>query len=121
MSPRRITRNLWLLSLLLAALCAWAPASPGATVPLTTTRIAQGLSNPVYVTAAPGDTTRLFIVEAYTGRIRILNLKTGLVNATPFMTQTGMIAVGEQGLLGMAFHPAYPDSPYFYVNYTRRP
>jgi glucose/arabinose dehydrogenase len=25
---------------------------------------------------------------------------------------------GERGLLGMAFHPQYPDSPYVYVNYV---
>src|SRR3954463_6167371 len=47
-------------------------------------RVATGLSQPVYVTHAPGDTSRLFIVEAnssYNGaggqqiaRIKILNL-----------------------------------------------
>jgi glucose/arabinose dehydrogenase len=90
-------------------------------IPFTTTRVVAGLSNPLYVTAAPGDTARLFIVEGYTGHIKILNLQTLVVKAQPFHTQTDIVASGEQGLLGLAFHPAYPDSPYFYVNFTRAP
>ena len=45
--------------------------------PLSTERVASGLSRPVQVAAAPGDTERLFIVEqrsGSTGRIKILNL-----------------------------------------------
>ncbi|HUR30025.1 MAG TPA: PQQ-dependent sugar dehydrogenase, partial [Saprospiraceae bacterium] len=29
-----------------------------------------------------------------------------------------IINSGERGLLGLAFHPQYPDSPYIYVNYV---
>jgi len=109
------------LSFLSALLVCVSAAIPAHAIPFTTTRVAFGLSNPLYVTAAPGDTTRIFIVEAYTGLIKIFRLQTGTLNPTPFHTQTGIIASGEQGLLGMAFHPAYPDSPYFYVNFTRDP
>jgi len=88
--------------------------------PLTTVRIASGLSLPLYVTAPPGDTTRLFIVEQRgadnRGRIKIL--KNGAVLGTPFLT-TGLLATaGEQGLLGLAFAPDYATSGRFYIDYS---
>jgi glucose/arabinose dehydrogenase len=84
---------------------------------LGTVRVASGLFRPVYVTSPPGDTARIFIVEQHTGNIKIV--KNGTLLGQPFMTQTGLTTGNEQGLLGLAFHPEYPDSPYFYINYTR--
>lgn len=81
-------------------------------------RVAAGLSDPVYVTAPPGDTSRLFILQQ-TGQIRILNLATGAVNATEFIDIRPQITTGgEQGLLGLAFDPNYATNRKFYVNYT---
>jgi glucose/arabinose dehydrogenase len=88
---------------------------------LTTTRVAQGLTLPLFVVAPPGDTDRLFIVEqrsGTSGRIKILNLHTGTVNATPFLTVNGVSTGNEQGLLGLAFHPDYAANGFFYVNFT---
>jgi glucose/arabinose dehydrogenase len=94
-------------------------ATPAQALPaLTTTRIASGLSRPLYVGAPPADDGRLFIVEQHTGRIRIYNKNTGTVNATPFLTVGGLSTGSEQGLLGLAFHPAYATNGYFFVNYT---
>jgi len=72
-----------------------------------------------FVTHAPGDFNRLFIVEK-PGRIFIYNIKTGSLNASPFLNITGLVNDGgnEQGLLGLAFHPDYQNNGYFYVNYT---
>ena len=96
-------------------------------------RVASGLVSPVFVTHAPGDRDRLFIVENgfpfdgdnATAEIRILNLKTGVVEATPFLSITGVASQNEGGLLGMAFHPDYfstdpmnPGRGKFYVNLT---
>ena len=68
------------------------------------------------MTAAPGDTSRLFIVEK-TGAIRIL--KGGAVLAQPFLDISGQVSRGgEQGLLSMAFHPRYASNGLFYVNFT---
>ncbi len=92
-----------------------------ATTPLTTTRVATGLDRPLFVTAPPGDSSRVFILEQITGRIRILDLATNTLRPSPFMTQTGLATVGEQGLLGLAFHPQYAANGYFYVDYTRAP
>ncbi|HMO15268.1 MAG TPA: PQQ-dependent sugar dehydrogenase [Pirellulaceae bacterium] len=86
--------------------------------------VATGLSNPLFATFAPGDNSRLFIAEQG-GNIRILDLNTGIVNPTPFLTQaqmsagTGFTGGGERGLLGLAFDPNYQTNRRFYVNYTR--
>ena len=102
------------MTVLLAAV---APAQTA----LTSVRVASGLTLPLFVTAAPGDPNRLFIVEqraGTTGRVKILNLKTGAVNATPFLSITGVSTGSEQGLLGLAFDPDYATNGLFYVNYT---
>ena len=59
---------------------------------------------------------RLFIVEQ-PGKIKILN-SNGTVNSTPFLDIENKVYYGgERGLLGLAFHPNYPSTPYFFVNY----
>ncbi len=52
------------------------------------------------------------------GQIRILNLATGTLNSTPFLTLNGLATTGEQGLLGMAFDPNYATNGKFYLNFT---
>jgi glucose/arabinose dehydrogenase len=92
---------------------------------LTTTRVATGLVRPVFVCAPPGDTGRLFIVEqrgsggtATRADIRIMNLSNNSINATPFLSITGVATGSEQGLLGLAFAPDYTTSGNFFVYYT---
>jgi glucose/arabinose dehydrogenase len=87
---------------------------------LTTELVADGLAHPLFATHAPGDYTRLFILEQNTGDIEILNLKTGQLNPQPFLQLGSLIESGgnEQGLLGLAFHPDYQTNGHFYVNYT---
>jgi glucose/arabinose dehydrogenase len=84
--------------------------------------VATGLSSPIFVTHAPGDNSRLFIAERG-GTIRILNLQTGVLQATPFLTMSGISTTGEGGFLGLAFHPDYfnvgtPGYGKFYVDVT---
>jgi glucose/arabinose dehydrogenase len=76
----------------------------------------------VWVGSAPGDLDRLFVVERM-GRIRIIELhehdERGDILSTPFLDLGGLISTGgEQGLLGMAFHPGYAANGRFFVNYT---
>lgn len=88
--------------------------------PLTTEIVATGLTSPVAVASAPGDSTRLFIVEQYTGRIELV--KNGALMGTPFFQlQKPLLVGGEQGLLGLVFDPAYSSNGYFYINYTASP
>jgi glucose/arabinose dehydrogenase len=79
-------------------------------------RIATGLSRPVFVTPAPGDDSRLFIVEQHTGQIKILNTDDNSINATPFLDIEPLAMGSEQGLLGLAFHPDYANNGRFFVN-----
>jgi glucose/arabinose dehydrogenase len=80
-------------------------------------RIATGLDSPTYVTSPPGD-TRLFVVQQ-TGLIRII--KDGQLVPTPFADLTKLVtAGGEQGLLGLAFHPGFATNGRLFVYYTSR-
>jgi glucose/arabinose dehydrogenase len=79
--------------------------------------VLTGLANPVYVTSPRDGTGRLFIVEQ-PGRILVLHPQ-GFA-PTVFLDITSRIrAGGEQGLLGLAFHPDYSVNHRFFVNYTR--
>lgn len=85
---------------------------------VTTLRVASGFNLPVYATAPAGDTDRLFVIEQHTGQIKIFDLSSGTTLATPFLTVPGISQGGEQGLLGLAFHPDYATNGLFYVNFT---
>lgn len=75
-----------------------------------------GLDSPLAVTHAGDGSGRLFVVEQ-DGRIRIV--RDGELVEAPFLDLADRVrAGGEQGLLGLAFHPAYPDDPRLFVNYT---
>jgi len=77
--------------------------------------VAEDLSSPIYATAPAGD-PRLFVVEQ-TGTIRIM--QDGQFLPEPFLDITSEISCcGEQGLLGLAFHPDYASNGRFFVNYT---
>lgn len=111
------------LLLMMVGLSCVGSTAAGLQPSLRLTRVATGLSNPIYATHAPGDASRLFIAEQG-GNIRILDLNTGLLNATPFLTTaqlgtgTGFTSGGERGLLGLAFDPGYNTNGRFFVNYT---
>ncbi|GAB4316767.1 MAG: PQQ-dependent sugar dehydrogenase [Candidatus Zixiibacteriota bacterium] len=78
---------------------------------------ASGFSRPVYLTHAPADSGRVFVVEQG-GLIKVV--KGGVVEATPFLDLTSAVTCcNERGLLGLAFHPQYATNGFFYVNYTR--
>jgi len=90
---------------------------------LRATRVASGLVMPVGAFAPAGDFNRLFILElasAGSGRIRTLDLSQSppALSATPYLTVTPISAGGEQGLLGLAFHPNFASNGLFFVCYT---
>ena len=75
-------------------------------------------SNPVFLTAPPGDRSRLFVVEQG-GRVVIV--RDGKKLAQPFLDVSGDISAGgERGLLSLAFAPDYAQSGLFYVYYTAK-
>lgn len=78
--------------------------------------LATGLAAPVFLTSAPGDSIRLFVVEQG-GVIRLLRHDSLL--ATPFLDFSDSVSHGdEQGMLGLAFAPDYATSGAFYVHTT---
>jgi len=75
-------------------------------------------SNPVYLTAPPGDRHRLFVVEQGG---RVLIVRDGKRLSRPFLDISNRISAGgERGLLSLAFAPDYARSGLFYVYYTAR-
>jgi hypothetical protein len=106
--------NLWrrlLVALLLGLAAPWLSAI--GLVPMTST----ALSSPVFVGNAGDGTRRLFIVELG-GIIKVL--QPGATVPTIFLDiRTRLLAGGERGLLGLAFHPLYASNGRFFVYYTR--
>ena len=77
--------------------------------------VENGFASPTFVTSPPGD-ARLFVTEL-SGRIWIIDGGTTL--AQPFLDiRTIVKSGGEQGLLGLAFHPEFSKNGYVYVDYT---
>jgi glucose/arabinose dehydrogenase len=80
--------------------------------------VVSGLTDALFAVAPPGDTERLFIVQQ-TGQILILDLTTDTLRPEPFLDIDSLVVSGEeQGLLGLAFHPAYAMNHYFYVYHS---
>jgi len=103
-----------------AASCGDGDASTGLVPPtdmsgVSLERIVDGLDFPVHLTAPAGD-DRLFVVEK-SGRIRIV--RDGALVQEPFLDVSDRVSNGsEQGLLSLAFHPAYAANGRFFVNFT---
>ena len=97
--------------------CAIFVAAPMARGAISAERILAGLSEPVFVAAAPGD-ARLFIVLRG-GTVRIYD--NGQLLVPPFLDiSSGVNVSGEGGLLSIAFPPAFTFSPgnYVYAYYS---
>jgi len=83
-------------------------------------------TNPTCIASPPGETNRLFILEKHGRIVVITNL--AAPTRTIFMDISSRVHVttagesadvsGEEGLLGLAFHPGYATNRYFYVFYT---
>lgn len=82
------------------------------------TPIVSGLTSPVFVGNAADGSNRLFIVEQR-GIIKVL--QPGAATPTVFLDiQTLVQYGGEQGLLGLAFHPMYATNRRFFVYYSQK-
>jgi glucose/arabinose dehydrogenase len=88
-------------------------------LPVLAELMGEGFNNPVYVTAPPGDSTRLFVVEQ-PGRIMIIDVTTKTRFPFPFLDIQSVVNDSglERGLLGLAFHPDYSSNGHFFVYYT---
>jgi len=117
MSERFATEARKLRQLVLAiGVAALASFVPSATAVMHT-KFADGLVAPVDLQHAGDGSGRMFVVEQR-GTVRVV--RNGQLNAGSFLDITSLvIAGGERGLLGIAFHPGYASNGRFFVNYTR--
>lgn len=89
---------------------------PGAASGIELNRVGS-FETPTYVTGAPRDNDRLFVVEQ-SGTVRVL--VDGEERNKPFLDLTDkVLAGGERGLLSIAFAPNYDESGRLYAYYTR--
>jgi aldose sugar dehydrogenase len=104
------------LPLLLAAMVAWACSSPGYKLPVKSPSglhdsvLVEGLHYPWELVWGPDD--HIWMTER-NGRISRVNPTTGKV--TKLLDVPGTVARGEGGLLGMALHPRFADTPHLFV------
>ncbi len=88
------------------------PAMPPVPAEIGLEEVATRLSRPIFVTHAGDGSGRLFVAEQ-AGTIRTLP------DGNLFLDiRDRLRAGGEQGLLGVAFHPRFRENGYLYVNYT---
>ena len=98
------------------------PPNPMPTTPAITTQPAftnLSFSQPTALRQAPDDNTRWFAVEK-DGFIRVFDNDPDVTASSVFLDISANVnAAGEGGLLGLAFHPDFPTTPYAYLSYTR--
>jgi uncharacterized repeat protein (TIGR03806 family) len=109
------------------------PTAPPATAFQTVDALPGVTFNePICIASVPGDSTRMFVGE----RMAKIQLVPDVTATTPtktlFLDLQNVVAgrsptetiadwdLGENGLLGLAFHPNYASNGYFYVAYTVR-
>ena len=86
----------------------------------------DALVEPVGVYSAPGDYSRIFVLQK-TGQIRTIDISqpspVTQPSATPFLNLGSLVQTpsnlnDERGLLGLAFHPQYQTNGKLYIYYT---
>jgi len=100
---------------------------PPQTIAATNAFPTISFSSPVAIRTPPGEVNRLFIVEQG-GDIEVIpNLAVPALAAQPFIALNSIVnprsdedfvSGGEEGLLGLAFHPNYAANRRFFVYYT---
>jgi glucose/arabinose dehydrogenase len=77
--------------------------------------VVTGLDQPVAFTFAPSG--NIFFGEKATGQINVFNPRGGGIHR--FTTIPHVVSAGEQGLLGIALDPDYPEQPFVFAYATR--
>ena len=79
-------------------------------------RVTSGLLRTTSIANASDGSGRLFVTQQ-DGLIRVIDQ--GVLLEEPFLDLTQIVACcGEQGLLGIAFHPDFATNKRFFVSYT---
>jgi glucose/arabinose dehydrogenase len=115
-----------LFSIVIALASAGHPGSAGAREPLPEVAVelvAEGFNAPVFLVAPDDRSGRLFVGEQ-AGQIYVINADGERLEAPFLDLRDRMVTLlegfDERGLLGMAFHPDFPQNGLFYVNYSAK-
>ena len=74
---------------------------------------------PLFFTFSPEASNLVYVVEQ-SGRIKAFQNDSTVSTASTFLdVSSKIVSGGEQGLLGLAFHPSYQFNGYFYIYYTK--
>ncbi|MEM9260117.1 MAG: PQQ-dependent sugar dehydrogenase [Bacteroidota bacterium] len=81
------------------------------------TNLGRKFTQPVDIVNANDGKGRLFVAQKR-GLLRVYYPEGDSVQTTTFLDFTQRVLTNsERGLLGVAFHPSFPDSAYCYINY----
>ena len=90
-----------------------------AVAPIRLVPVTGGLDAPLFLTSAA---TAAGACSSSSRPAASASSSGGKLVATPFLDLSGrVLAGGERGLLGLAFHPGYRTNGRFFVDYTRKP
>ncbi|HVU65445.1 MAG TPA: PQQ-dependent sugar dehydrogenase [Phycisphaerales bacterium] len=91
--------------------------SAGATPPARSKLLTTQIENPIVIASTPADPQRIY-VGARAGAIFAVDRDTGEVSPDKFLDISGQVSLGgDDGLLGLAFDPAYGSNGSIYVSY----
>jgi hypothetical protein len=76
-------------------------------------------TKPLFLTHSNDGTNRIFVVQQ-NGLIQVFPNDSAVTSYSTFLDISSKISSssGEEGLLGLAFHPQFKSNGYFFVNYT---
>jgi glucose/arabinose dehydrogenase len=85
--------------------------------PISLQTVTSGLGSPLDLEQPNDGSGRLFAVNQ-SGTVQII--QNGTLLPSPFLDISNLVLNSvESGLLGLTFHPGFPQNPRFYVNYVR--
>jgi glucose/arabinose dehydrogenase len=93
---------------------AWAAQTGGSAKALSVRPVLRGFDTPVLLTGPRNEPGKLYVVEQGGRILRV----SGATRRVFLDIRAAVVAGGERGLLGLAFHPRYPKDRRLYVAYT---
>lgn len=100
--------------------CMVAPSAVAAP-PMVLRTHSTGLQQPLAITHAPGDASTLYVLQRL-GKVAAIDAASGAVRSLAWLDLTSIVrAVGDGGMLGIAFDPAFAQSGHLYLYFTRQP
>jgi len=78
--------------------------------------VGTGFEGAVFASAPPGDPDRLYVLQKDVGEIHVLDPATGQSSLFLDIPDGDFTSGGEQGVLGLAFHPGYATNGRYFIH-----